>query len=428
MIIVDKALREREQENNPIRVAMVGAGYMGRGIALQIITAIKGMELVAISNRTISEAERAYRQAGVEPIKTVETVAQLEEAIAQGQHAITADAMLLCQAEGIDALIEATGEVEFGAHVTLKAIEHGKHMVLMNAELDATVGPILKVYADRAGVVITNTDGDQPGAIMNLLRFVRTIGYNPVLAGNIKGLQDHYRTPKTQAAFAARYKQKPRLITSFADGTKISMEMAVVANATGFKVGQRGMYGPRCTHVTEALNLFPMDQLLGGGLVDFVLGAEPGSGVFVLGHNDHPIKQQYAEYLKMGEGPLYVFYTPYHLPHLEVPITVARAVLFQDAAVAPMGGPVCDVITMAKRDLKAGEELDGIGGFTCYGTIENSRVCQAENLLPMGLSQGCCLKRDVPRDYAITCADVALPEGRLCDNLRAQQNAHFASS
>jgi predicted homoserine dehydrogenase-like protein len=428
MIIVDKALREREQENNPIRVAMVGAGYMGRGIALQIITAIKGMELVAISNRTISEAERAYRQAGVEPIKTVETVAQLEEAIAQGQHAITADAMLLCQAEGIDALIEATGEVEFGAHVTLKAIEHGKHMVLMNAELDATVGPILKVYADRAGVVITNTDGDQPGAIMNLLRFVRTIGYNPVLAGNIKGLQDHYRTPKTQAAFAARYKQKPRLITSFADGTKISMEMAVVANATGFKVGQRGMYGPRCTHVTEALNLFPMDQLLGGGLVDFVLGAEPGSGVFVLGYNDHPIKQQYAEYLKMGEGPLYVFYTPYHLPHLEVPITVARAVLFQDAAVAPMGGPVCDVITMAKRDLKAGEELDGIGGFTCYGTIENSQVCQAENLLPMGLSQGCRLKRDVPRDYAITRADVVLPEGRLCDSLRAEQNAHFAPS
>jgi predicted homoserine dehydrogenase-like protein len=426
MIIVDTALEKRHQEGNPIRVGVIGAGYMGRGMALQIVTAITGMKLVAISNRTISEAERAYRQAGVESVKVVETVAQLEEAIAQGQYAITDDAMLLCQAEGIDALIEATGEVEFGAHVTLEAIAHGKHMILMNAELDATVGPILKVYADRAGVVITNTDGDQPGVVMNLLRFVKTIGYNPVLAGNIKGLQDHYRTPKTQAAFAAKHKQKPRLITSFADGTKISMEMAVVANATGFRVGQRGMYGPRCTHVTEAISLFPMDQLLNGGLVDFVLGAEPGPGVFVLGYNDNPIKQQYAQYFKMGEGPLYVFYTPYHLPHLEVPLTVARAVLFQDAAIAPIAGPVCDVITVAKRDLEAGEVLDGIGGFTCYGMIENSEVCQAENLLPMGLSQGCYLKRDVPKDYAITNADVELPEGRLCDKLRAEQNAYFA--
>jgi len=428
MIIVDTALEKRHQEDNPVRVAIVGAGYMGRGIALQILTAIVGMRVVAISNRTISEAERAYRQAGIESVKTVETVEQLEKAITQGQYAITDDAMLLCQAEGIDALIEATGEIEFGARVTLKAIEHGKHMILMNAELDATVGPILKVYADRTGVVITNADGDQPGVVMNLFRFVKTIGYNPVLAGNIKGLQDHYRTPKTQAAFAARHRQKPRLITSFADGTKISMEMTVVANATGFGVGQRGMYGPRCTHVTEAIDLFPMDQLLNGGLVDFILGAEPGPGVFVLGYDEHPIKQQYAKYFKMGEGPLYVFYTPYHLPHLEVPLTVARAVLFQDAAVSPMGGPVCDVITAAKRDLQAGEVLDGIGGFTCYGMIENSDVCQAENLLPMGLSQGCRLERDVPRDYAITYADVELPKGRLCDKLRVEQVAYFQAS
>lgn len=428
MIIVDKALEKRQQEGNPVRVAMVGAGYMGRGIALQILTAIVGMRLVAISNRSLSEAERAYREAGADSVKAVETVAQLEEAIAQGQYAITDDAMLLCQAEGIDAVIEATGEVEFGAHVTSKAIEHGKHMILMNAELDATVGPILKVYADRAGVIITNADGDQPGVVMNLLRFVKTIGYNPVLAGNIKGLQDHYRTPKTQAAFAAKHNQKPRLITSFADGTKISMEMAVVANATGFRVGQRGMYGPRCTHVAEALNLFPMDQLLHGGLVDFVLGAEPGPGVFVLGYNEHPVKQQYMKYFKMGDGPLYVFYTPYHLPHLEVPLTVARAVLFQDAAVAPLAGPMCDVVTVAKRDLTAGEVLDGIGGFTCYGMIENSDVCQTENLLPMGLSHGCRLKRDVPRDQALTYADVQLPEGRLCDKLRAEQTAYFAPS
>jgi predicted homoserine dehydrogenase-like protein len=425
MIIVDKVLEERHQEGNPIRVAMVGAGYMGRGIALQIVTATPGVKLVAISNRTLSEARRAYRQADVESVKTVETVSQLEAAVVQGQYAITDDAMLLCQAEGIDAVIEVTGTVEFGAHVALQAIEHGKHVILMNAELDATIGPILKVYADRAGVVITNSDGDQPGVIMNLYRFVKAIGCDPVLAGNMKGLHDPYRTPETQRGYAARYHQKPRMVTSFADGTKISMEMATVANGTGFRVGQRGMYGPRCAHVKDTLTLFPMDQLLNGGLVDYVVGAEPAGGVFVLGYNEHPIQRRYMKYYKMGDGPLYVFYTPYHLCHLEVPLTVGRAVLFQDAALAPIAGPVCDVITAAKRDLKAGEVLDGIGGFTSYGLLENSEVCQAEKQLPMGLSQDCRLKRDILKDQIITYQDVELPRGRLCDELRAEQIAHF---
>lgn len=427
MILVDTALEKREAEGNPVRVAIIGAGYMGRGMALQIITAIRGMKLVAISNRTLSEAARAYEQAGVTDVAGVSSVGELEAVIAAGRYAITDDPMLLCEAEGIDAVVEATGEVEFGAHVTLRAIEHGKHVILMNAELDAVVGPILKVYADRAGVIITNVDGDQPGVVMNLYRFVKTIGYKPVLAGNIKGLQDHYRTPETQKAFADANKQKPRMITSFADGTKISMEMAVVANATGFGVGTRGMYGPECKHVTEAASLFPLDQLMNGGMVDFILGAEPGPGVFVLGYNDEPIKQQYMQYLKMGDGPLYVFYIPYHLPHLESPITVARAVLFHDAATAPLGGPVVDVITAAKRDLKADEVLDGIGGFMSYGLAENHPVCAANDYLPMSLSEGCRLKRDIPRDDIIRYEDVELPEGRLCDRLRAEQNAYFGT-
>jgi predicted homoserine dehydrogenase-like protein len=383
------------------------------------------MKLVAISNRTVSKAERAYREADIESAKFVETVSQLENAIARDQYAITDDAMLLCQADNIDAVIESTGEVEFGAQVTMEAIEYHKHIILMNAELDATVGPILKTYADRAGVVITNADGDQPGVMMNLVRFVKTIGYNPVLAGNIKGLQDHYRPPETQKGFAAQHSITPQMATSFADGTKISMENAIVANATGFKTGKRGMYGPECSHVSQAVNLFPLEQLLDGGLVDYILGAEPGPGVFVLGYNEEPVRQGYMKYFKMGDGPLYVFYTPYHLPHLEVPLTVARAVLFQDAAVAPLEGPVCDVITVAKQDLKDGEVLDGIGGFTCYGAIENSEVCREENFLPMGLSQGCRLKRNVSRDEAITYADVDLPRDRLCDRLRSEQDAFF---
>ncbi|MCP4417263.1 MAG: Gfo/Idh/MocA family oxidoreductase [Chloroflexi bacterium] len=425
MILVDTALAKRQEANNPIRVGLVGAGYMGRGIALQILTAVPGMELVAVANRHLAEARRAYAQAGVAEVQPVETTAQLETAIERQQYSITEDALLLAQCERIDAIIEATGTIEFGAKVVITAVSHHKHVVMMNAELDATLGPILKVYAAKAGVILTNSDGDQPGVIMNLYRYVQSIGCQPVLAGNIKGLHDPYRTPETQRAYAAKYKQKPPMVTSFADGTKISMEMAVVANGTGLKTGQRGMYGPHCDHVNETPQLFPLEQMLNGGLVDYVVGAQPPAGVFVIGYNDNPLQQQYLNYYKMGDGPLYVFYTPHHLCHVETPLTVARAVLFGDAALTPLGDPVCEVITIAKRDLIAGEVLDGIGGYTCYGMIENYEASAAHNLLPMGLSEGCCLKRNVPKDSILTYEDVVLPDGRFADQLRSEQETHF---
>jgi predicted homoserine dehydrogenase-like protein len=425
MIIVDTALEKREREGNPIRVGLVGAGYMGRGIALQFLAPITGMRLVAIANRTVSEAERAYREAGADSIHRVESVAKLETAIQDRRFAITDDARLICEAAGIDVIIEATGEIEFGAEVVVNAINNGKHVVLLNAELDATLGPILKVHADRAGVVITNTDGDEPGVAMNLYRFVKTIGFKPLLAGNLKGMIDCRRTPETQRAFAEKYKQKPAMITSFADGTKLSMEATVLANATGFKVGKRGMYGHSCAHVKDVAKLFPLELFKEGGLVDFVLGAEPHTGAFVVGYSDHPIKQQYLDYFKMGEGPLYVFYTPYHLPYLQIATSAARAALFQDATVAPLGKPVCEVITVAKRDLKKGEVLDGIGGFASYGIIDNYEVCRERNLLPMGLSDQCRLLTDVNRDQTITYSDIEAPKGRLCDKLRDKQNFYF---
>jgi predicted homoserine dehydrogenase-like protein len=185
------------------------------------------------------------------------------------------------------------------------------------------------------------------------------------------------------------------------------------------------MFGPKCSHVKDALKLFPLELFKDGGLVDYLLGAEPHTGAFVLGFNDHPVKRQYMNYFKMGDGPLYVFYTPYHLPHVQIATTVARAVLFHDATVAPLGKPSCDVLTVAKRDLRRGEALDGIGGFTCYGVIDNSDVSRKENLLPMGLSDGCRLKTDIRKDQAISYSDVELPAGRFCDILKGEQNARF---
>ncbi len=432
MILIDSALEKRETANNPVRVGMVGAGFMARGVALQICNVVPGMELVAISNRNIEGARRAYTEANVDrgDIVEVETVAQLEDAIAAGRPAITDDALLLCRAEGIDAVLEVTGAVEFGAHVALEAIEHGKHIIAMNAELDSALGPILNARAREAGVIWTNTDGDQPGVIMNLYRFVKGIGVRPVLCGNIKGLQDPYRNPTTQEAFAKQWGQKPHMVTSFADGSKISFEQAIVANATGMRVGQRGMFGPeveRGTSIQEAADWYPLEALLEGpGIVDYVVGASPGPGVFVLGTHDHPQQQHYLNLYKLGEGPLYCFYTPYHLCHFEVHNTIARAVLFDDAALAPLGGPCVDVVATAKIDLKAGQTLDGIGWYMTYGECENSDAAQAENLLPMALAEGCTLKHDIPKDQALTYDDVKVPEGRLCDWLHTEQTARFA--
>ena len=214
MIILDRELERLHERGKPIQVALVGAGAMGAGIALQTITAIKGMRLAVISNRTVSKASEAYRNAGVEGPLFVESPQALERAITEGVYAITDNPDVLCEAENIDVIIEATGEVEFGANVVLKAIKNRKHVVMMNAELDAVLGPIIKVYADRAGVVVTNADGDQPGVIMNLYRYVKTIGFRPVLAGNMKGLQDPYRTPETQRGFAEKYHLKPTMATS----------------------------------------------------------------------------------------------------------------------------------------------------------------------------------------------------------------------
>jgi predicted homoserine dehydrogenase-like protein len=429
MILVDTALAKRQAENNPVRVAMVGAGFMAKGIALQICNYVPGMELVAIANRNIEKAKQAYIDAGVLLTKEVGSVTALEENIRRGIYSITDNALLLCEAEGIDAIIEVTGAVEFGANVALSAIRNGKHIIMMNAEVDGTVGPILKVYADKAGVVYTNADGDQPGVIMNLYRFVKSLGVKPVLCGNIKGLHDPYRNPTTQEGFAKKWGQNPSMVTSFADGSKISFEQAIVANGTGMRVAKRGMHGPTVptgTPLKEIVSLYPLEDLLEEpGIVDYVVGAEPGPGVFVLGTHDHPVQRHYLNLYKLGEGPLYLFYTPYHLCHFEVPMTVARAVLFQDAALTPIGGPCVEVVAAAKTDLEAGTTLDGIGHYMTYGLCENADTCDKENLLPIGIAEGCILKRPIPKDQVLTYDDVILPEGRLVDTLRDEQANYF---
>ena len=431
MILVDTALQARAEQADPVRVAMVGAGFMGRGVANQIMRSTPGMALVAIVNRHPDGAVRAYAEAGAqaEDVVAVASRAQLQTAIAAGRPAVTDDYDLVCTADEVDAVLELTGAVEYGSAVALAAIEGGKHFVTMNAELDGTVGPYLRHLAKAAGVVYSVSDGDQPGVQANLLRFVRQLGLTPVLAGNVKGLQDPYRNPTTQRGFAERWGQQPTMVTSFADGTKISYEQAIVANAFGLTVARRGMGGYDWDgHVDDATSLYDADELTAlGGVVDYLVGSKPGPGVFVYGTHDDPRQRHYLNLYKLGEGPLYSFYTPYHLCHFEVPISLARAVLFGDTVLATDGPPRVEVVATAKIDLSAGAVLDGMGGYHTYGQAERADVTASKDLLVMGMAEGCRLVRDVAKDDVLTLADVEVPSGRLHDRLRTSQAELFAA-
>ncbi|MEM7339179.1 MAG: NAD(P)-dependent oxidoreductase [Actinomycetota bacterium] len=427
MIIIDTALKKRHEEGNPVRVAATGAGFIARGLTNRMVNYAPGMDLSLIVNRTPQNAINCYAEAGVDDPVEVNSVAELHAAMDAGRLAYTSDYTVATRSERIDCVIEGTGTIHYAADVVLDAIANGRDVVMLNAELDAVVGPILKHKADAAGSVYTGCDGDQPGVQMNLLRFVEGIGARPLVAGNIKGLLDHYRNPETQARFAAEWGQTAEMVTSFADGTKIAFEQAVVANATGFTVAKRGMIGPEYDgFIDDLVSAYDLDMLEEkGGIVDYCLGTKPGPGVYVFAVHDDPQQWPYLKYGKLGEGPLYSFYVPYHLCHFEVPNSVARAVLFDDPTITPIAGPKVDVITMAKVDLKAGTTLDGLGGFHTFGLCDEVEVARRDDLLPVGLAEGCTLTRDVAKDEAISFADVTIPAGRLVDQLWHEQNDVF---
>lgn len=399
---------------------------MGRGILNQN-RYLSGIRCAAVCNRTIETAVEAVELSGGSP-RIVTSAVELDRVVSRGDVAVTDDPDVICASSSLECLIEATGHVEYGARVVSKAIDHGKHVVLMNAELDGTVGPILKRRADEAGVLYSGCDGDQPAVQLNLYRFVQSLGLEPLVCGNIKGLQDRYRNPTTQESFARQWGQTPEMVTSFADGTKISFEQAIVANATGMTVSERGMRGGDYEgHVDDLVDHYDVDELRRvGGVVDYIVGAKPSPGVFVLAAARDEVQAQYLEYGKLGQGPLYSFYVPYHLTVLEAPLTVARVVELSDVAIAPER-PVVDVITAAKTDLLAGDEIDGLGGYKTYGLCESHEVVRAEGLLPIGMAEGATLLRHVAKDEVITLADVELPDGRLVHALRKEQEAHFAS-
>jgi predicted homoserine dehydrogenase-like protein len=427
VIIVDNALKAREAEGRPIRVALVGAGFMAQGLANQIVNSVPGMELVAVHARRRDRAEALVAYAGVESVLLADDESALDAATRSGACGIVEDALALCRADSVDVVVDVTGNVELGCRVALEAFAHGKHVVAMNAEVDATVGPILQRYAAASGVVFSACEGDEPALQVDLYRWVSGLGLMPRVIGNVKGLQDPYRNPETQRGFAEQWGQNPAMVTSFADGSKISFEQAIVANATGFTVRERGMSrGVKFDGTPlELSSLYDVDEVRArGGIVDYTVGP-PGVKIFCLAEHDDPKQRHYLSLYKMGDGPLYPFWVPYHLPHFDAPNSIARVALFGDSAALPIGGPVVEVCAVAKRDLQKGETLDEYGMFTTYGEAVSSDEMCARRYLPEGLVEGCVLRHAVARDAVLTYEDVELPPGRCADELRAEQYRHF---
>lgn len=412
-------LRKHEAKGLTINVAVTGAGLIGHGMVRQVdIT--PGMRTALLIARHPERAIDAYIKAGHNrsDIVVSDKLDELQRAIDAGQPAVTRQVKFIRDLQRLDAVVEATGAVEYGAKVALCAIEGGKHVIMMNAETDATVGCALKKLADEAGVVYTNSDGDQPGALMRLFEYVRGIGFEVVAALNCKGFMDIYATPDTIRPWAKKQRTSLAMTTAFTDGTKMNIENAVLANATGLLPEIRGMHGIKTDMPTALEDCMKVFQ--SRGVVDYTLGGSFGGGVFVIGYSDNTdMVQPMMRYFKMGDGPYYLFYRPWHLCHFETPLSIAEAVLDHEPTITPLGSPMVEVIAIAKRDLKAGEILDGIGGYTTYGQID--RIENTDNLLPVGLTDGVRLTRSVCKGEPVPINAVELSSESTLMQLRQQQ-------
>jgi predicted homoserine dehydrogenase-like protein len=424
-------LIERERSGQPISVGLVGAGQMGTGLVSQV-AGMRGMGVTAIADISLERARAALTAIGVADEQIVETssATSADEALHAGKRVITKRADLLPLLSGVEAIVEATGIPDLGARIAWSSILARKHVVLLNVETDVTVGPLLHRTAQATGVVYTGAAGDEPAATLEIYNFARTLGLEVVCAGKGKNNPlDRSATPETLAARARQVGASPKMLCSFVDGTKTMVEMAALANATGLRLDKRGMHGPDIS-VKELPQVFStraqggiLDQT---GVVDYAIG-DVAPGVFVVFTTTRPVVVDELRYLKMGNGPNWVLYRPYHLTSLETPLSVARAGLNPDATIQPTHGLVTVVLTVAKRTLRAGEKIDGIGGFTVYAGVDLAEVAREEGLLPLGLAQGATLRRDVEPGQVIRYADVDLDDSQTVVHLRRLQDQMLAA-
>jgi predicted homoserine dehydrogenase-like protein len=421
---INTRLEKREREGRPIMVGLIGAGQMGSEIVSQI-GEMRGIDVCAVIDVSTERARRGFAHSRKQPnVVEVNNLADAETAVSAGKCIAATDYRIATRLSQVDAIIDATGSTRMAAMVSLDAIDHKKHVIMMSVESDVTVGPVLRRMAENAGVVYSLAAGDEPAAIVELYRFADALGFEVVAAGKGKNNPlNLYSTPETEASKAKERKMNPRMLCEFVDGSKTAIEMAAVSNATGLVPDVRGMHGARST-VSELNSVF-VPKVDGGvlstsGVVDFAIGVHPGVFVIVKTENDH-IRAGMRD-RDMGPGPYYTLYRPYHLCSVEVPLTVCQAVFYGESSGHPGGRLNSECIAVAKRDIAAGETLDGIGEFSYRGSIERADVARAEGLLPLGIAQGCKVVRDIPRDTVITYEMVTIEEDSVLLDLRRLQD------
>lgn len=399
------ARRASEQGDEPI--AIVGAGYVGTGVVHSIAQS-PGMRPALVVNRDPDRALAAFAGLGMtaDDVVVSDDLAVLARAIEVGRPAVTTHSSALTDLP-IMLVVEATGALDYGTETILSSLASGRHVVSFNAECDALLGWRFHETARRAGVVYTIADGDQPGVLFRLKQEVEAMGFEPTAYLNCKRHLDVHQNPETGAGYAARDTTSAHMTTAFGDGTKMQVEQSVVANATGAIPDVRGMHGIRSTVATAAVDI--PATLSAPRRVDFTLGGDFGAGVGIVArHPHHELHRQAMGFYKMGPGPDYFFFRPYHLVHLEIPLTIAEVLLDREPLITIDEPHVAEVVAMAKKDLVAGEALDCIGGFSAYGLVDTSAA--AAGLLPVGLVEYATMTSNVAMDQAIPLSAVSLDE------------------
>lgn len=403
-------LARRAEEGRPVRIGLIGCGEMGTDIVTQV-GRMKGIVVGAVADTRPGRARDAVRIAGRASESAVEAGSEdaVNAAIESGRTAIVSDSLLAATSGMIDVVIDATGKPAVGAEIGLAAMEHGKHLVMMNVEADVTIGAYLKAEADRLGVVYSLGAGDEPSSCMELIEFVSAMGHDIVAAGKGKNNPlNHDATPDQYREEAERRNMNPRMLVEFVDGSKTMVEMAAIANATGLVPDCPGMHGPSATREELSSVLCPVADggvLSRKGVVDFSIGRGVAPGVFVIAEMAHPRLRERMNDLKLGEGPYYTFFRPYHLTSLEVPLTCARAVLHGKADMVPLSRPVAEVCAVAKRDLEPGQTLDAIGEYTYRSWIMTVGDARAAGAVPCGLLEGGRVTAHVKKGELLTSAN-----------------------
>ena len=424
MYEIDSKLDELEKRGNPIKVGLIGAGQMGSEIITQL-EKVKGIRIVSVVDISLEKALAGYKylKKDVEIVKT-NNQKEAEKAICSGKKIASTNYKLATSLSQIEVVIEATGSIEMGALIALDAINNKKHIIMMSVECDVTIGPILRKFAENAGVIYSLAAGDEPSAIIELYRFANALGFTVVAVGKGKNNPlNIYATPEILEESSRKRNMNAVRLCEFVDGSKTAIEMAAVSNATGFVPDIRGMHGAN-SKIDEITKIF-CPKKDGGilnniGVVDFAIGVHPG--VFLIFTTDNQKIREALIQRNMGYGPYYLLYRPYHLCSIEVPLTIAQIAIYGESSGHPMGKLTSECIVITKKNMKAGEILDGVGEYCYRVSIERMDIAKKENFLPMGLAKGSKLKVDLKKDTIITNDMVKIQDDTTLFHLRKIQD------